>query len=327
MKLSNQELLNEIRKKSKQEQNLTLEVIELIREVNQRRLYLQLGFASLFDFVTKDLGYEPASAMRRIQAARMVSELPEVKNKIESGSLSLSVVSQVQSFFKKEETAKGEKLSKEQKLEILSLVENKSTREAEKELVKISPETVRKAESQREITQNLTELKLIIDNDLKQQLDELRLLLSHQNPNLSYVDLIRLMAEKVRKNLPGTSDEKLKKNLEAQRVKSSQGTQSIRKAQSTTYAAAKRTKTLLPAPEWGSAKLNQSRSRYISLAVRKYIWKRDNGCCQYKEPNSGRICQSRYQIQIDHIQRFSEGGGHQPENLRLLCRLHNNWRG
>lgn len=108
MKLTNEELLKELRIKSKQEQNLTLEVIELIREVNERKLFLKLGFGSLFDFVTKDLGFEPSSAMRRIQAARIVSELPEVRNKIENGCLSLSVVSQVQSFFKKEESLKGE---------------------------------------------------------------------------------------------------------------------------------------------------------------------------------------------------------------------------
>lgn len=82
-------------------------MIELIKEVNNRRLYLKLGFGSLFDFVTKDLGYEPGSAMRRIQAARIVSEIPEVKGKIEDGRLSLSVISQVQSFIKKEEVTKG----------------------------------------------------------------------------------------------------------------------------------------------------------------------------------------------------------------------------
>lgn len=332
-RFSNDQLLNEIRIKAKQEQNLTLEVIELIKEVNDRRLYLKLGFGSLFDFVTKDLGYEPGSAMRRIQTARMVSEIPEVKSKIEDGRLSLSVISQVQSFFKKEETIKGEKLSKHQKVEILAIVENKSAREAEKELVKLSPETVKKTESQRELTDNLTELKLVIDCELKAQLDELKLLLSHQNPNMSYVELIRLMAKKMMGGIK-------RKNAGAGEVQSHTG---IEGASNGLIA--------IPTSEWTSnsgathmsaQEINlegttvtqivqrpkvKIKTRYISEKVKRQIWQRDHGGCQYRDAETGRICNSRYQLQIDHIQRFSEGGGNDVENLRLLCRAHNSWRG
>lgn len=208
-----------------------------------------------------------------------------VKVKIEDGRLSLSVISQVQSFIKKKEAVKGEKLSKKQKMEILNLVENKSAREAEKELVKLSPETVKRTESQREITEHLTELKLVIDQDLTQQLDELKQLLSHQNPNMSYVELIRLMANKVRKGL------KINKEIDN------------------------------PTPT------SEGTARYIPAQVRRYVWQRDKGCCQYKYPKSGRTCESKYQLQIDHIHRFRDGGSHKPGNLRLLCRAHNSWRG
>lgn len=289
-KLSNDELLLEIRSKAKHEQKLTFEIIELIREVGERRLFLQLGYSSLFDFVTKDLGYEPSSAMRRIQAARVVDQIPEVKSKIEDGSLSLSVISQVQSFFKREESTKGTKLSKDQKIEILNIVQNKTTREAERELAKLSPEAVKRTESERVISENLTELKIVIDKDLKEQLDELKLLWSHQNPNLTYADLIRLMVKKLNK------------------TKASEG-----------VSARAGDLVSLPAPVVAK--------RHIPSQVRRYVWTRDQGCCQFKDPSSGRKCQSKYQVQIDHIHRFRDGGLSTPENLRLLCRAHNQWRG
>jgi hypothetical protein len=194
--LTNQNLLQLLRAKARQEQNLTLEVIELIRQVEERKLYLQLGFSSLFDFVTKDLGYEPSSAMRRIQAARLVKEIPQVKEKIESKKLSLSVVSQAQSFFRKEAKDSGTKLSVPKKLEILKRLENKSTREAEKELVKINPQVVKKTERVRELSEELTELKVVLDKVTREKLDELKAFLSHQNPDLSYQGLLKLIIEK-----------------------------------------------------------------------------------------------------------------------------------
>ncbi|HER34880.1 MAG TPA: HNH endonuclease [Halothiobacillaceae bacterium] len=39
--------------------------------------------------------------------------------------------------------------------------------------------------------------------------------------------------------------------------------------------------------------------------------------------HSGRRCNSRVRLQIDHIVPFSRGGRHNPSNLRLLCSAHN----
>src|SRR5690606_33303843 len=149
-------------------------VIELIREVNMRKLFLKLGFGSLFDFVTQDLGYEASSAMRRIQAARMIQALPEVKDKIEKGALSLSVVAQAETFFRKKERRTGQKVNLPERKEILQKLENQSSRQAEKTLLTISPESVTYSEKKREISETHTELKLVLDEELKAELDELR---------------------------------------------------------------------------------------------------------------------------------------------------------
>jgi HNH endonuclease len=71
---------------------------------------------------------------------------------------------------------------------------------------------------------------------------------------------------------------------------------------------------------------SMSATRYISAALEHYIWVRDQGCCQYFDKVTGRKCESKFALQIDHIHPFSLGGTNEKENLRLLGRAHNIWR-
>ena len=79
-----------------------------------------------------------------------------------------------------------------------------------------------------------------------------------------------------------------------------------------------------PAPE--SQSKNSKISRYIPQEVRRQVWVRDQGRCQFRDPRSGKVCNSQYLLEIDHRFPFSLGGTHTPENLRLLCRVHNQYR-
>jgi len=63
-------------------------------------------------------------------------------------------------------------------------------------------------------------------------------------------------------------------------------------------------------------------SRYIPAKLKREVFKRDSGCCAFVGKD-GRRCQSRWQIEIDHIKPFAVGGKHELENLRLLCSSHN----
>ena len=69
-----------------------------------------------------------------------------------------------------------------------------------------------------------------------------------------------------------------------------------------------------------------SRSRYIPAAVRREVWRRDQGRCSYVDRHSGRRCGSRYRLEIDHIVPFALGGGAEPGNLRLHCGAHHRLR-
>ena len=71
--------------------------------------------------------------------------------------------------------------------------------------------------------------------------------------------------------------------------------------------------------------LRKIKTRYIPANVRLEVWKRDNGCCSYVS-RDGRRCQERGGLELDHVFPWSLGGDSSLENLRLLCRPHNNWR-
>ena len=69
-----------------------------------------------------------------------------------------------------------------------------------------------------------------------------------------------------------------------------------------------------------------SRSRYIPVAVKREVWRRDHGCCSYVDRHSGRRCGSRYRLEIDHIVPFALGGASELFNLRLRCEAHHRLR-
>jgi 5-methylcytosine-specific restriction endonuclease McrA len=61
---------------------------------------------------------------------------------------------------------------------------------------------------------------------------------------------------------------------------------------------------------------------YIPAAVRRTVWKRDGGRCTYVGPD-GHRCESRWQLQSDHVDPVALGGTSRVEDLRLRCRPHN----
>ncbi len=317
--LDNSALIEEVRLAAKTEQDLTLQVIELIAEINRRKIFLKLGFSSLFDFVTKDLGYEPSSAMRRIQAARAIAEIPELREKIADRSLSLSVVSQGQAFLNKKASDSGKRISIAEKTELFKKLENKSTREAEKELFKLAPELCLKSKEQEKVlSENLTELRFVIDNETKEKMNELKLWMSHQNPDMTQAQFFKVMVEKLHGQLA-----KKKSNQN----KSTDPSQVEHNASITCaeplFENPKEKPNPITSQRHTRNKPSTKRSRYIPALVKKLVWQRDRGCCQFVDPSTQKKCESRYQIQFDHVHPFRHLGNNSEENLRLLCGKHN----
>ncbi len=113
------------------ERKITGQVLECIAEIDRRKIYIEKGHTSLFDFLVKDFGYSPGAAMRRIDGARLLRELPEVAEKFENGSLTLSQATQVQRASRDLKKTKNEFISSEQKRNLIIQIENSSQKETE----------------------------------------------------------------------------------------------------------------------------------------------------------------------------------------------------
>ena len=71
-----------------------------------------------------------------------------------------------------------------------------------------------------------------------------------------------------------------------------------------------------------SAKAPPPGSRYVPVAIRNEVWKRDGGQCAFVG-STGHRCGSRHQVQLHHLDPFGKGGPATAANLSLRCRVHN----
>ena len=62
--------------------------------------------------------------------------------------------------------------------------------------------------------------------------------------------------------------------------------------------------------------------RAIPAEVRRQVWERDSGKCTFVGAD-GRRCESRFQLEFDHVEPVALGGKATVEGLALRCRPHN----
>jgi hypothetical protein len=77
-----------------------------------------------------------------------------------------------------------------------------------------------------------------------------------------------------------------------------------------------------PPPRPSHTSEEGSGRRAIPAAVKREVWVRDEGRCQW-ELESGERCGSTHRLQLDHILPVARGGTSTVENLRVLCSGHN----
>ncbi len=74
------------------ENELTSDLLAHLAELDERKLYVELGFPSLFAYCTESLGLSESSAGRRITAARVGRRFPSVFAAVARGELNLSIL-------------------------------------------------------------------------------------------------------------------------------------------------------------------------------------------------------------------------------------------
>ena len=101
--LSDRHLVQRLKELTAVEHQLEVVVIDHLRELERRRLYLSQGFSSLFDYATSELGYSEAAAWRRIKAMRLCGEVEGARERMRDGSLTLNSAALLQNAFDRQE--------------------------------------------------------------------------------------------------------------------------------------------------------------------------------------------------------------------------------
>ena len=316
--LSKARLLSETARIARTEQALTIKLLFHLNEIARRKLHLDLGYQSLWEYCTKELKYSSSAAGRRIAAARCIRRFPEVLAMLETAELNLCAVAMIEPI-----------LNEENAPTILERVRGASRRQVEKVVNEFRPPValrdwvrpVRVAMGEpadmdhvlfdREVNEGIPPqwrhrptrisdklyVQFLADEELVAKFEEAKALMCGRFSGMSFADVLDvLVTEFLNRRSPKARHERreAKKNATSESVKSD-----------------KKVHT----PTGGSA-------RHIPAAVRDEVYVRDGGQCTFKA-TSGKRCESRKGLEIDHIVPVSAGGTNEISNLRLLCPAHN----
>ena len=94
-KLSNDDLQEKLVEFVQLERKQVSLFIAHLSVVSKRKLHLEFGYKSLFDYCTKHLNLSEGSAYRRIQVAKVCNEFPLILEALSQNQISLTVASQL----------------------------------------------------------------------------------------------------------------------------------------------------------------------------------------------------------------------------------------
>ncbi len=322
--LSNPELLERFNKLVRTERKITHLVLECIAEIDRRKLYSQKAYSSLFDYLVNEFGYSPSAANRRIASARLLREVPEMAEKIESGALNLSQLAKVHQAISTVQKTENRKVEVTEKRELLEKIENTTQDKTELILAQelnLPVEVIDRAKIHRDESVTLT---ISLSKEQMELLKKVGDLISHAVPEKKWAQVLTYLAQK--ELYRRTKKKELTRHLETQQGHPEAKPKDLSKR---SFASLRMIRS---ARDGNSAQKSTSATEVKNLknrpaiptATRKTLLHAD-AKCEFKSPQ-GKSCDSRHYLQIDHIKSVSRGGGNELENLQVLCGAHNRYK-
>jgi 5-methylcytosine-specific restriction endonuclease McrA len=325
-----------------EERNVQVDFLLHLDEFDRRRAFVEAGHPSLWSYCLEVLHLREGAAGRRIQAMRVLRRFPGLEGALRDGRLCLSTIGLL-----------GQVLTEENQEELLAraayrtkadvdhLVASVQARTAPRAGVRKLPErepgmtsaplplapvearpeavdepvrapapeasNVDRASARglpspestcgqpkrppemRAVSESQWSLRVTIDRACNEDLETLKSLLAHKIPD---GDLAAVLHEAIRCGI-----EKHGKRKGA-------------------VAPARKANRAAPSADRTKA------TATIPAEVRREVWRRDGGRCAFVAAD-GRRCNSRWKLEIDHIQPTALGGSSTVDDLRLACRAHN----
>jgi 5-methylcytosine-specific restriction endonuclease McrA len=334
--LSDKELLNQLKTLVRKEHDVTLEILPHLLEVDQRKLYLELGYPSIYRYCREHLNYSESSTNRRLAAARCCRHFPKVYELLGKRKISLVTVSMISGI-----------LTDENREKVISQAMGKPHRDVRALVAMYRPaETVKDraipVRVPTEASAQIAGARLESAGDLcdanwqdsyrhgggKESSTEDRSTPEAQTSEPEYEVKLKLICavspeimnklERCKSLLSG----KHPKGLSMETLMSELADAFLERHAPERRVARRqqrKKKTALKSKPRAGDEL----SRHIPQATRDAVYKRDQGRCSFVG-TTGKRCESRWDLEIDHCGTpFGRGGGHSLINLRLLCAAHN----
>jgi hypothetical protein len=314
--LSDAELLQTTRLHLERSHEMDADLLLLLGEIDERRLYAERAFSSMFDFCTRELNFSEDVACNRIALAKLARRLPRVLDFVRDGRIHLSGLGLL-----------AKHLTVDNAEEVLAAAAGKSKRNIEELVARIAPQpsvppSIRRLPERPSPTPMIEEappslplaiaaepmplprpierkpevkplgaegylVKFTASRELKEKLERAQELLRHRGEgDLAAVieRAVDLLLEDVMKERFGVG----------------------RKSRSTAANAEQR----------------EVVSRHIPDAIKREVYERDGGQCTFVSED-GRRCAERGGLEFEHIEGFARTGQHTVEGLTLHCRTHN----
>lgn len=314
--LSNSQLHEETLKAAAQERSATLVLLELLAEVDQRRLYSELGYQSLWEFVHKGLQFSESQASERVSAMRLMVKVPEVKTELEQGGLNLTAVSKLAYHVKRE------KLEIKDTINLLTEIKAQPIKQVERILAKESSQPA-KPDSVKIVTSKTTRISIEVDLEFMELLNRLKELKGDLSLSPQAVFKLSLQEYVKRREVKMPKKETAPRSMKNQNPPKSDPATTARDA----FDTAPESTSLHSNEVMGSTsqKAPKKRSRYILTSVKTQVRLRSQDRCEYIDPQSNRRCTGKAGLQFDHRYPFVLGGENTVENIRHLCANHNRY--
>ena len=292
--LSDPDLILSTERVVEQERKIVQVLIWHLQEIQDRKLFLSMGFVSLYECLIQHFKMSDTTAYGRIKVLKILEDVPEICESLKTGELNISNIALAHSFIEKHQKITGEELSSTEKVDLIENLKNKTTSEVKELLARCNPDTALPYDEIKILSGSHSQLRSTVSNELVQRIEYLKSLISHENINPTHEELLAMafdaLIEKVEK----------KKGIRARTATTSQKTSNTKPTQ----------------------RLTDGNSRYLSRGIKRFVFKRANGQCEHIHID-GHRCTSKFQTQYDHVIAFSKGGKSTLENSQLLCRVHN----
>lgn len=193
---SNQQLESHLKNLVQQERELLHDIVLTIKEIDTRRYYIGLGYPSLFEYLTKSVGYSAGAAQRRIDAARLLKDVPVLAEKIQTGEIHLNQVAVLQKAIRQSQK-EGKSVTKEQKAELIEMTAGKTHQQTEQLVAQSLNLEISLQTKQIHQADESVRLELTLSKSQYEKLEKAKELLSHSVPTGNLASFLEYLTDKV----------------------------------------------------------------------------------------------------------------------------------